>query len=138
MKKLLALLAAVAVMAGCSTEYYSYSGGRAVIGTGGASKGINGIDLWITGSPPRKYQIIGYISDSRPGGPIPMAARDNQIAAEARAKGGDGVIMSSDNSQYVGSAAFVNSSAYWNNVSTTAVSVPLMRQNGTYFVIKYL
>jgi hypothetical protein len=45
---------------------------------------VNGVDLWIVGTPPRKYYIIGYVTDSRPGGPIPMARRNPDMAAQAR------------------------------------------------------
>src|SRR5258708_22408276 len=44
-------------------------------GKGGASKNVNGVDIWLVGTPPRKFRIIGYITDSRPGGVIPMARR---------------------------------------------------------------
>src|SRR5258708_30668568 len=60
---------------GCSTNYYTYSGSGIYEGRGGASKNINGIDIWLVGTPPRKFRIIGYITDSRPGGVIPMARR---------------------------------------------------------------
>ncbi len=42
------------------------------------------VPLWIVGTPPRKYYIIGYVTDSRPGGPIPMARRNPDMAAQAR------------------------------------------------------
>jgi len=59
-------------------------------GKGGASKNVNGVDIWLVGTPPRKFRIIGYITDSRPGGLIPMARRDADLAAEAKKNGGDG------------------------------------------------
>jgi hypothetical protein len=37
-----------------------------MIGQGGAAKTINGVDIWQIGTPPRKFQIIGFIEDSRP------------------------------------------------------------------------
>jgi hypothetical protein len=59
-------------------------------GKGGASKNVNGVDIWLVGTPPRKFRIIGYITDSRPDGLIPMARRDADLAAEAKKNGGDG------------------------------------------------
>jgi hypothetical protein len=32
-----------------------------------AAKNIDGVDIWLTGTLPRKYKIICYITDSRPG-----------------------------------------------------------------------
>jgi hypothetical protein len=59
-------------------------------------------------------------------GLIQMAMRDGAIASEARAKGGDGVIMNSDNSNL---AAVVT--------GNTAV-IPVYRRSSTFYVIKYL
>jgi hypothetical protein len=75
---------------GCSTNYYTYSGSGIYEGKGGASKNVNGVDIWLVGTPPQKSRIIGYITDSRPGGLIPMARRDADLAAEAKKNGGDG------------------------------------------------
>jgi hypothetical protein len=133
-----ALLGVALIVSACATNYYSYQGSGVMVGTGGASKNVNGIDLWITGSPPRRFQIIGYITDSRPGGPIPMAMRDSAVASEARAKGGDGVIMNSDHSQLVGIADMTNVNAVYNSLYGTSVTMPIMRRDGTYYVIKYL
>jgi hypothetical protein len=71
-----------------------------MIGQGGAAKTINGVDIWQIGTPPRKFQIIGFIEDSRPGGPPSMAQRDGALAAVAKAHGGDGVLIQSDCSVY--------------------------------------
>jgi hypothetical protein len=83
-------------LAGFATEYYSYSGSPVIQGRGGASKRVGGVDLWIMGTPPCKFRVIGYLTDSRPAGPIPMAVRDGQLAANVRSQGGDGLIMNSD------------------------------------------
>jgi hypothetical protein len=62
--------------------------GGPMIGQGGASKRIDGIDIWVIGAPPREFQIIGYIEDSRPGGPPSMAQRNPALAALAKQQGG--------------------------------------------------
>jgi hypothetical protein len=134
----LALLGVTLILSACATDYYTYQGAPVTTGTGGAAKNVNGIDLWIMGTPPRKFRIIGYITDSRPGGPIPMAMRDGAIASEARAKGGDAVIMNSDNSQLMGMANMTNVNAVYNSLYSTSVTMPIIRRNGTYYVIKYL
>jgi hypothetical protein len=58
--------------------------------------------------------VIGYIEDSRPGGTISMAGRNKGIAAQARAAGADGIIINSDNKEFMGTVSngFVNGWAY--------------------------
>jgi hypothetical protein len=154
MKPILAFAAPIAALAlflsGCVTEYYPYQGGGPMIGQGGASKRIDGIDIWQIGAPPRKFQIVGYIEDSRPGGPPSMAQRDPKLAAIAKQQGGDGVLIQSDAALYMGSIttgnAFTtaNGSFYGNGFNGSAlttgtlVSAPMIRREGRFFVIKYL
>jgi hypothetical protein len=105
----LALLA----FAGCAdTEFYSYSGSGVYMGTGDASRNINGIDLWVTGTPPRKFRIIGYITDERLGGPIAMAGRDRGMEAEAKRAGGDGLLLTGDQTNFMGSMTTGNTSGF--------------------------
>jgi hypothetical protein len=154
LKSFLALAAPIAaltlLLSGCSTDYYAYQGGGPMIGQGGASKRIDGVDIWLFGAPPRKFQIIGYIEDSRPGGPPSMAQRNPKLAATAKQQGGDGVLIQSDAAQYMGSIttgnAFttVNGGFYGNGFNGSAlttgtlVSAPMIRREGRFFVIKYL
>jgi hypothetical protein len=153
MKKLffIVLLATLALfLSGCVTDYYAYQGGAPMIGQGGASKRVDGIDIWLVGAPPRKFQIIGYIEDSRPGGPIPMARRNAKLAEVAKQQGGDGVLIQSDAAQYMGSVTTGNAyttmsgNLYGNGfngsafTTGTSVSAPRIRREGRFFVIKYL
>ena len=135
-------LALAIALSSCATTYYGYSGSGVLIGTGGASTNINGVDLWVVGTPARKYTIIGYIEDVRPGGPIPMAMRNSQLAAKARSQGGDGLLLSSDNSDVVGSISTMNVTATgWGNSASafgTGVTAPIIRRTGRYYVIKYV
>jgi hypothetical protein len=137
----IAALVAVA-LSSCATNYYTYSGSGMMIGQGGASTMVNGVELWVTGTPPRKYQIIGYIEDTRPGGPIPMAARNSQVAAKARAQGGDGVILNSDLAEHIGTIsngnAFAWSNGYYGGASAFGTSVPIIKRTGRYYVVKYV
>jgi hypothetical protein len=126
----------------CSTEYSTYYGSPVVVGQGGASRQIGGIDFWTVGAPPRPYQVIGYIEDSRPGGPPAMAGRLGAVAAKARAAGADGIIITSDNKEYMGtySTASING---WNNgynfgASGIGTTVNITRRNSTFLAIKYV
>ena len=126
---------------GCSTNYYTYSGSGIYEGRGGASKNVNGVDIWLVGTPPRKFRIIGYITDSRPGGAIPMARRDADLAAAAK-RNGDGLLLKAEQTDFLGTYSTGNATAIASGNVTTAVgsgvSVPIIRREGQYFVIKYV
>jgi len=143
MKRPLLALAILTSLCGCiSTNYYTYSGSGIYEGKGGASKNVNGVDIWLVGTPLRKFKIIGYITDSRPGGPIPMAHRDADLAAEAKKNGGDGILLKADRTDFVGAYSTGNATAITSGNVTTAfgsgVSVPIRRREGEFFVIKYV
>ena len=55
----------LAISACSSTQYATYSGSPVLVGQGGASRQVQGLDVWVVGTPPRPYQIVGYIQDSR-------------------------------------------------------------------------
>jgi hypothetical protein len=89
------LLACSSVLA---ADFVSYEGRDAVRqGNGGEKKTVDGVDFWSNGEPPKKYKIIGYITDSRfkSGlvGMIRMSGLDSSIAKETRKAGGDAVIL---------------------------------------------
>jgi hypothetical protein len=151
--KIGAIVLAIA-LSSCASNYYSYSGSPVLTGNGGASKSINGIDLWVVGTPPRKYRVVGYIEDTRLGGPIPMAMRNPQLAAMVRQRGGDALLLSSDNEQIMGSFSTASASATgWGNATTfgntttfngganafgTGTTMPIIRRSARYYVIKYI
>ena len=141
-------------LAACSTNFYSYSAGKPITGTGGASKKVDGIDLWIEGTPPRKFQIIGVIHDNRPGRGVSMLLRDGHIAGVAKQQGGDGVLLSFDERETVGSITSGNAyttgqatayktfggvQAYGSaSTSSTSISQTITRRNSKFYVIRYL
>ena len=142
MKSLIAVAALGLALSACSTEYMSYSGSQVMVGQGGASRNVGGIDVWVYGTPNRPYQIVGYIEDSRPGGPPAMAGRLGAVAAQARAAGADGIIINSDTSQFVGT---VSSGSFngWNNGynfggSGFGTTTAITRRNSTFLAIKYV
>ena len=71
-----------------------------------------------------------------------MAKREGDLAVQVKAQGGDGLIMNSDGSNYVGTISTENASAFasGNSIAAfgTGVSMPIYRQSSTYFVIKYI
>ncbi len=143
------------LLAGCaSTNFSAYQGAPVQQGTGGAVVKVDGIDLWQDGTPPRKFQVIGVITDSRAAGPLAMAGRNKGIAAMAKAHGGDGVLLSVDERQFAGTVstgnAFttMNANAFVAGNRATAygtaygfgygASIPTHRANAKYYIIRYL
>ncbi|MES1157043.1 MAG: hypothetical protein ABUL73_04600 [Alphaproteobacteria bacterium] len=87
-------------------------------GDGGERTVVNGMEIWTNGSPPRRWEIIGYIADRRHRtglyGAIRMSMRDRDVVAVARANGGDAVILVNEQAEVVGHVAYAeaNTNAY--------------------------
>lgn len=144
MKKtlVLAFIIGLFLSACVSTEYYTYSGSPVYTGTGGACKNINGVDLWVVGNPPRKFMIIGYIEDSRPNRGIPLLTMQSDLVAQAKRAGGDGLLLNSQQINYMGTYSSGNVSAFANgnnfNAYGSGFSVPLTNRESRHYVIKYV
>jgi hypothetical protein len=62
-------------LVGCaSTDFQAIESQGPIVaqGVAGTRKVVDGVDIWTSGSPPRKYQVIGVIEDKRGGGVLPM------------------------------------------------------------------
>ncbi len=142
--------ASVLLLSGCSTTYYSYEGGGVLVGQGGASKRVNGIDIWTIGAPARRYRIIGYITDSRPEEFVGIGGRDSSLAKLAREHGGNAILIHSDVSRYAGTTTntVVNSNYKEekkgkknkgsSSTFVTETSEDQYQREGKFYVIKYL
>jgi len=94
---LLAVALATPAWAGAKIQYSAYEGApRVETGNGGTKITKNGIDYWTSGAPPRRYQVIGMVTDKRDedwdGG---HAIGSPSIAGKVKAAGGDAVIVQS-------------------------------------------
>ena len=71
-----------------------------------------------------------------------MARRDADLAAEAKKNGGDGILLKAKQTDFLGTYPTGNATAITSGNVTTAVgsgvSVPIIRREGQYFVIKYV
>jgi len=140
----LAVLAVSATLWSCATtEFQVWEGRNSVAqGNGGTRKIVDGMDIWTHGDPPRRFQVLGIIEDTRPGGRIPMAYMNHDIVAKARQQGGDAVILVENQSQLAGYYTFGDANAYgygnsaWGSGSST--TLPLTRHSATYVAIRYL
>ncbi len=93
----LAFGASTHAMAQAKIDFATYEGPpRIMQGEGGTKITKNGIDYWTTGTPPRKYQVIGFVQDRRDefmdGG---HAIGSPSITAKVKHAGGDAVIIES-------------------------------------------
>jgi hypothetical protein len=91
----LVLGAPVPALAQAKIDFAAYEGPPLIEqGEGGTKITKNGIDYWTTGTPPRRYQIIGFVQDRRDefwdGG---QAIGSPKIAKKVKAAGGDAVII---------------------------------------------
>lgn len=59
-------LALTTTTAQAKQEYASYEGKDAIQeGRGGSKVVKNGIDYWTNGTPPRRFQVLGFLTDAR-------------------------------------------------------------------------
>jgi hypothetical protein len=88
------LMAATLLLAGCSTDYQPLESRAPVVREGayGTRKVVDGVDIWTTGEPPRKYQVLGVINDERVQAPFEMARYYHDVAAKVKQVGGNGAI----------------------------------------------
>lgn len=160
--KLAGALALGVLCVGCQTEFKEWRGGGVQKGSGGACVVVDGVEMWSYGAPNRRYRVIGVLEDSRPGGVIPMARRDGNIAQEAKEHGADGVIIIgaqkenvgtlhqmnaqsfssgnlSGNTTYMGNGNFSHYGNYSGTTSTygSGFSAPVIKATAQYLAFKY-
>ena len=120
------ILAAVALaLASCAStevmEYHAAPGQEVLVGKGGAMRKVNEIDMWLQGgTPPRAYRILAQATTNyRTGTAGDIGQRQaalEQLAAEAKKRSADAVIVFDEASQVAGYAAIPG-------VSTTTATV---------------
>lgn len=102
MRKTLLFAAVVALLTSpalgqAKVDFATYEGPEQIaVGTGGTKITKNGIDYWTTGTPPRRYKVIGFVQDKRDeawdGG---QAIGSPNIAKKVKKAGGHAVIIQS-------------------------------------------
>lgn len=98
------VVALVASSANAGAKFAVYEGRDAVReGNGGTKVQKDGIDFWTTGDPPRKYQVIGILTDKRNECLLcNNAVGSASVAKTVKAAGGDAVLVMDQNSQVRG------------------------------------
>ena len=137
------LVICVSLVCGCaSTEFKMYEGrGNSFEGRGGTKTIVDGMDVWDNGEPPRRFKILGFIQDERPGGIIPMSQLRSDIVKKARQVGGDAVIQAGSQSQIAGYYSSGSATATTFGNTTTAVgtgfTMPVRRNSASFVVVKF-
>jgi hypothetical protein len=137
------------------TQFLAYQGPDAVKqGQGGDMKTVDGIDFWLDGSPPHRFQVLGVVEDERMKtglyGLIRMSGLERDMARLARRAGGDAVILTDAHDELkgvvgssfggvsgsgFGTGNFMNFSA---SGSSTTFTRPVESRASRYVVVKYL
>jgi hypothetical protein len=123
-------------LAGAKIEFAEYSGVAIIeTGEGGTKITKNGIDYWTSGKPPRRYQVIGRISDRRveewDGG---HAIGSPTIAKKVKKAGGSAVILLQQDDTGAGSTGVGS----FGGGLGSFFSVGGTKTNTTFVVVKYL
>jgi hypothetical protein len=119
-------------------------------GQGGERKTVDGVDFWMRGDPPKRYQIIGSLTDERHKtglfGMIRMASLESDIANAAKAAGGDAVVLEGEGDETIGTVGsnFSNANGTYGNGSFNGNATnfgaahAVKNHDSRYIVIKYL
>jgi hypothetical protein len=132
------ILASTSALAG--VEYQAYEGKEPIMdGQGGTRVSKHDIDYWTMGTPPRKFQIIGLITDVRKSGKLSGKTIGSEtIAKKVKAAGGDAVIVYDASTQQAGVYSSGSAYATGNNVFGSGFSVPIVENTTRLLVVKYL
>lgn len=122
------------------TTYEPYEAKATIVdGQGGTRTTENGIDYWTSGDPPRRYQVLGIITDTRGTGWMSGdAVGSTKIAKKTKEVGGDAVVILHQGSRIKGYAGGGTMQSYGNNSTAQTYSVPIDERRVIFAVIKYL
>ena len=107
-------LALVAAPAVAGVEFATYEGPDAIqTGTGGAKLTKDGIDFWTVGTPPRRYQVLGFLTDTRSDKLLSgKAIGSSGLAKRVRDTGGNALIVLDRDKQAAGVVGAINTNGW--------------------------
>ena len=119
-------LAATPALAGM--KFAAYEGLDAIQeGRGGTKVTKDGVDFWTTGAPPRKYQVLGVLTDQRGTGILRAEAFGSaDVAKKITALGGNAAVLADEETNVIG--AVVNG----------GIATSVRRATTQILVLKYL
>ena len=140
-----------------SPDFTAYKDDTIFEGHGGVVRSVNGIEIWTEGSPDRKFQIIGAVALKEgtalqlPGplnqlaqlGQLAESSPEAHLASEARAHGGDAVIIIQTSQRQEGffyseNETSVNAAAGGAAESPGGSASPKHGHSTRAYIIKYL
>lgn len=123
------------------SHFAAYEGKDAIQeGRGGTKINKNGIDYWTTGTPPRRYQVLGIITDKRAMGCkiCGDAIGSPAVANATKEAGGDAVVFMDEQNRMQGTVGSATASGNRNFASGFGWSAAVGDRVATLLVIKYL
>jgi hypothetical protein len=133
-------LLAIATPAIAREHFQVYEGRNSIQeGQGGTRVSANGIDYWTTGTPPRRYQILGVIVDKRCLGRIcgdPVGSKS--VAETVKQNGGDAIIVLDQQEHIRGYASGASVSGEGNFASGFGWSAPVGNREAMLAVVRYM
>lgn len=140
-------------------QFLTYEGRDSVHeGQGGEKKIVGGVEFWMSGTPPHRFQVLGSIEDERHKsgiiGAIAMSSLEKDVANLARRSGGDAVILTDarDNIKGIVGSSFGSASgdvsvfgsgnsafgSWSGSGSSTSFARPIESHSSHYVVVRYL
>ena len=110
-KALFITVAGSVMLSGCAlytqTSFSEYRGPSEFTGRGGTVKTIDGIDMWTSGDPNRRFRVLGVIDQSYYNNRSVMSliagtTKDSAMIATAKKYGGDAIIFLGSDSVVTG------------------------------------
>lgn len=137
---LIGLAVASSSNATAKSRFVAYEGKDSISeGRGGTKVVSHGIDFWTTGEPPRRFQVLGLLTDNRSRGWFNGdAVGSGLVAAKIKEAGGDAAILLGQSSQITG---YVHGGQATMNGGTAygyGWSRPVSEETTRMVVIKYL
>lgn len=99
MKLICAWLVVAVVLLGCaSVDYRPYEGKENVVqGEGGTKDVVDGVEFWMTGTPPRKFRMIGIATGAIGAGYGADGMIQSSIVSKVKDLGGSAAVLISGN-----------------------------------------
>lgn len=121
-------------------RFVAYEGKDAISeGRGGTKVSAHGVDFWTTGEPPRRFQVLGILTDNRGEGWFSGdAVGSGSIAKKVQELGGDAIILLNHSSRVTGYVHGGNVTSSGGTAYGSGWSAPVSRATTQMVVVKYL
>ncbi|TAK90276.1 MAG: hypothetical protein EPO06_09860 [Burkholderiaceae bacterium] len=129
-------LSLIVAITGCAQtnfqQYEGRNGAQIIEGEGGTKEIIDGIEYWGTGTPPRRYQILGVVTIEDFDNVFGNQRIRHAIADQVKAAGGDAAIAMdfSGGGQSMGVGV--------NSRGTVSSGTAFGKKSNRYLIVKYL